>query len=68
MGKRKVRFDVTNNPKTLLDEDWKCVVAVFVEGRKGEFSEWRKNDPKELFQMTKGFLLKFPTKEVSAAV
>ena len=67
MGKRKVRFDVTNNPKTLLDDDWKCVVAVFVEGRKGQFKQWRKNDPRQLFQLTKGFLLRFPTKQANQA-
>jgi predicted chitinase len=32
---KAVKFDVTNNPKTLQNEDWRCVVAVFVEGRVG---------------------------------
>ena len=59
---RKVKFDVTNNPKTLQNEDWRCVVGVFVEGRAGQFNQWRKNDHHELFRETKGFLLRFPTK------
>ena len=64
---RTVKFDVTNNPKTLQEEDWSCVVGIFVEGRADEFQFWRKNEPTELFRMTKGFHLQFPSKEVSAA-
>jgi hypothetical protein len=31
---------VTNSPGILRMEDWDQVVAVFVEGRKGEFDTW----------------------------
>jgi hypothetical protein len=64
---RKVKFDVTNNGRTLNDDDWNCVVGVFVEGRPGEFNMWKKSDPAELFRFTKGFLMRFPTKEATVA-
>ena len=62
---RKVKFDVTNNPKTLLEQDWKCVVGVFAEGRPDEYSMCRLSDPSEIFRNTKGFHLRFPSKEAS---
>ncbi len=37
---KKLKFDVTNSPGILRMEDWDQVVAVFVEGRKGEFDTW----------------------------
>lgn len=64
---KKIKFDVTNNPSILRLEDWNYVVGVFVEGRKREFDTWAIKDPAELFRKTKGFLLRFPTKEPTEA-
>lgn len=64
---KKIKFDVTNSPSILRAEDWNYVVGVFVEGRKKEFDAWAIKDPAELFRKTKGFLLRFPTKETSEA-
>lgn len=64
---RKLKFDVTNSPRLLRLEDWNQVVAVFVEGRKGEFDNWAIKDPSVLFTKTKGFLLRFPTKDHTEA-
>ena len=60
---KKLLFEVTNNPALLTPSDWNNVVAIFVQGRKNEFQNWFYRDPVDIFKRTRGFLLKFPTKE-----
>jgi hypothetical protein len=47
----------------MAPNDWSYVTAIFVQGRKNEFEGWPCTDPVEIFKKTKGFYLKFPSKE-----
>ena len=53
-------FKVVENPsKTLKDEDWDSVVAVFATGQDWQFKDWKKgyNTPVDLFNKVLGIHL-----------
>lgn len=58
-GSRAVKFQLIDNPNRLSPEDWKRVVAVFVQGNLWQFKGWKWESPADLFQNVRGFSLEF---------
>lgn len=62
-----VPYQIVDNIQRLRVEDWKRVVAVFVQGNLWQFKGWKWTDPIEIFShgmkdangAVKGFYLKF---------
>lgn len=54
-----VPYQIVDNIQRLKVEDWKRVVAVFVQGNTWQFKGWKWTNPIEIFSHVKGFYLKF---------
>jgi parafibromin len=57
---KDIVFEITSNVRNFTRNEWKRVVAVFVQGDDWEFKDWPKNETvTSILQKVKGFYLKF---------
>ena len=57
---KDILFEITSNVRNFTRNEWKRVVAVFVQGDDWEFKDWPKNETvTSILQKVKGFYLKF---------
>ena len=55
-------FEICSNVRKFKKNDWKRVVAVFVQGDDWEFSDWpRSENPSTILQKVKGYYMKYNT-------
>ena len=56
---KPIKLQIIDNPVRLTLEDWRRVVAVFVQGSAWQFKGWKWETPVELFQHVMGYSLEF---------
>ena len=57
---KDILFEITSNVRNFTRNEWKRVVAVFLQGDDWEFKDWPKNETvTSILQKVKGFYLKF---------
>jgi hypothetical protein len=63
-GKATLRFRIIDDTSKLRKEDWKCIVAVFTEGKMWQFSGWPFRSDTDLFSAIIGFNLRYTDDQV----
>ena len=63
-GKATLRFRIIDDTSKLRKEDWKCIVAVFTEGKMWQFSGWPFRSDTDLFSAILGFNLRYSDDQV----
>jgi hypothetical protein len=57
---KDLMFEICSNVRKFNKNDWKRVVAVFVQGDDWEFSDWpRSENPSTILQKVKGYYMKY---------
>ena len=57
---KDLNFEICSNVRRFNKNDWKRVVAVFVQGDDWEFKDWPKNETvSTILQKVKGYFLKY---------
>lgn len=57
---KTILFEATSRPDLLSASDWEYVVAIFVQGREGEFEGWPITDHRKVFERANGFYMRLP--------
>jgi hypothetical protein len=63
---KDLMFEICSNVRKFNKNDWKRVVAVFVQGDDWEFSDWpRSENPSTILQKVKGYYMKYNNNPVN---
>ena len=66
---KDLMFEICSNVRKFNKNDWKRVVAVFVQGDDWEFSDWpRSENPSTILQKVKGYYMKYNNNPVKKKI
>ncbi|TBU03859.1 putative RNA polymerase II protein [Hamiltosporidium magnivora] len=63
-----VQFDVYDDVKSFTSEDWKSVVAIFVDGSSWQFKNWKDKNLAEIFCNTAVFFVRYDNMEMASEI